>query len=446
MKRNQGKYSQLSLSVLGVGLLLVGILIGFVASSVRNGERDESVAGLVAPTPVSTPGPVETETPAPLSPTVTASPTVAVQAAVGGHHTAPGTFEGSPLEPVSYNSGGFMAGWDVTIDGSENGDQSMSSATAHHGADCSPAPGSHHVSNFDAAVFQCRDHFMTVGEGGEGKYTIISVTPPFLLDFSAGEACASVDISTWRSSDRDWWELWLTPFADNLTEPHQDWLPAANGEPRNAVMVRLEGADSLIAFSVKNFDATEVARASFRQFIGEPSATKRLQHSFCMSKTGLTFSIDGKKALEARLAIAGWDRAVFQMQHSTYNPDKGACVQACGVNTWHWDNVKISPSVPFYIDRATPRYGTEFSLSQPTPAGSYLRFSGLGSWQFSANGGESWAPVARQAMEDDRPEHGQTFWQPIPEGVTRILLRGRSDGAGLLARDVHVWSLTTVSP
>jgi len=441
MKGSKSTRSQLRLRMLGAGLLLVGVVLGFMASEFRNAERRPSNAGLVAPTTVSTVPLDEVLTPSPSTPRVTTR-----TGATGTHHLAPGTFDGSPLEPAAFDSAGFLDGWDITVDGAENGDQSMSVASAHHGADCGPPPNMHPVSVFEAAVFQCRDHFMTVGEGGDGKYTIISITPPSLLDFSAGEACASVDISTWRGSDRDWWELWLTPFADNLTEPHQDWLPAANGEPRNALMVRLEGADSLQAFSVKNFDAEEVARASLSDLVDQPSATARLPHSLCVSKDGLTFSIGGKTALKAPLSIDGWDKAVFQMQHSTYNPEKGSCVQACGINTWHWDNVTLSPSVPFYIDRATPRHGTEFSFSSPTPPGSYLRFSGLGNWQYSVNGGQSWAPVARQAMESDRPEHAQSYWQPLPEGVTKVLLRGLTDGAGVVARDVHVWSLNADAP
>jgi hypothetical protein len=160
----------------------------------------------------------------------------------------------------------------------------------------------------------------------------------------------------------------------------------------------------------------------------------------------MSFAIDGKTALEAGVSIAAWNTAVFQIQHSTYNPDKGGCVQACGVNTWHWDNVTLSPSVPFYIDRASPRHGTEFTFSRPSPEGSFLRFSGLGNWQFSLDGGKTWSAVSRQVMESHRPEHAQSYWQPIPAGVSKVLLRGTSDGAGVIARDVHVWSLEGATP
>jgi hypothetical protein len=363
-------------------------------------------------------------------------------------------FSGAPATPQSYNSGSFLAGFDVTIDGAENGDQVMTGAAAHHGPDCSPPMATHTVSRFEDAVFQCRDHFMTVGEGGDGKYTIVSLTPPQMLDFSAGEATLSFDMSTWRASDRDWVEIWLTPWEDVLSEPHEDFLPAANGEPRRAIMVKMENRGLGTGFTaavVRDHSAESLSCSecgAYDEWL-TPAADVRSRFEIKVTRTHLSFCMPahGKCFINTSFANLGWDRAVVQIQHSTYNPTKGACVQACGVNTWHWDNVNLSPSVPFYIDRASPRAGTSFTLHQPSPQGSILKFAGLGNWEYSLDGGQSWASVGRAAMEMNRPEHAQSYRQAIPAGVTNVLLRGSPDRwGGVVARDVHVWALSGELP
>jgi hypothetical protein len=364
-------------------------------------------------------------------------------------------FEGQPPNPLSYTSGGFLNGWNVTIDGAENGDQTMEPNTAaHHGPDCGAPPATHNVTSFDDAVFQCRDHFMTTAEGGDGKYTLISLSPPQLLDFSKGEAVARWDVSTWRGSDRDWMEFWLTPFEDNLSEPHQDFLPAANGEPRRALMVRMENRYNGSGFSghvVRNFDAEELPCeecGAYDEWLA-PSASVRSTYEWRVTRTHMSFCMPtyGKCFIDADFSDLGWDKAVLQIQHSTYNPTKGSCVQGCGANTWHWDNISLTPAIPFYIDRVTPRTGTSFNFHQPTPQNAFLRFSGLGNWEYSINNGQTWAGVARQQQEMNRPEHAQSYWQPIPAGVTNVKLRGSPDqwNKAFVARDVAIWALTAPS-
>ena len=364
-------------------------------------------------------------------------------------------FEGQPASPLSYRSSGFLAGWNVTIDGAENGDQSMQVNTAaHHGPDCGAPPATHSVSSFDDAVFQCRDHFMTTGEGGDGKYTLISLSPPQLLDFSNGEAIVRWDQSTWRGSDRDWVEFWLTPFEDNLSEPHQDFLPAANGEPQRAIMIRMENRWNGTGFSghvVRNFDAEELPCQECGGYDAwlMPSASFRSTYEWRVSSDHMSFCMPNyaKCFIDTSFADLGWDKAVLQVQHSTYNPTKGSCVQGCGADTWHWDNVSLSPSIPFSIDQAKQRTGTTFDFHQASPQDAFLRFAGLGNWEYSVDGGGSWHDVARQQQEMNRPEHAQSYWQPIPAGVTNVKLRGSPDqwNNAVVARDVAVWSLTPPS-
>lgn len=352
-------------------------------------------------------------------------------------------FTGSPPAPASVYSS--LAGFDVTIDGAENGDQGFEPQAAHHGADCAPYPATHTVSSFGDAIFQCRDHWMTTAEGGDGKYTIIVATAPAQLDFSGG-ACASVDVSTFRASDRDWWELWLTPYADNLSEPHEDFLPAAQGEPKNAILVRLEGGSQIQAKVVRNHASEQVAVAQYRDFI-TPSANVRTPHEICLTRTGLTVKIGGVEAMTATFADLGWDKAIFQIEHSTYNPTKGSCVDGCGANTWHWDNVSLSSAIPFTIIRGDQRTFGQYqngtvTFPTPAPANSYLRFSGLGNWEWLD--GSTWRPVARADQEMSRPEHAQNYWQPIPVGTTSVQLRGTGQdwNGSFVARDMSIWSLT----
>src|SRR6185437_12879630 len=59
-------------------------------------------------------------------------------------------------------------------------------------------------------VFICNDHVMT--SPGLTGYGAIYMTPPAVADFSAGATTITWDMSTLRTSARDWVDVVLTPW------------------------------------------------------------------------------------------------------------------------------------------------------------------------------------------------------------------------------------------
>ena len=85
--------------------------------------------------------------------------------------------------------------------------------------------------------------------------------------------------------------------------------------------------------------------------------------------------------LNEKIADLGWDKAIVQFGHHSYTPEKDC--NNCRPNTWHWDNISIDPSVPFTIISADQRWASEdhgasVAFKGPAPAGSHLRFAGIG--------------------------------------------------------------------
>lgn len=143
--------------------------------------------------------------------------TIIVGSVIGGVTLAPGqqvfleTFDGVPGVPTPFVDG--THGWDVigNIDARENG---TAVQVGHHGATCGAPPlgGStppgydparvHPISTNADTVFQCNDHIMTAtGLAGFGE---IYLSPPAMLDFSAGPAVLEFDMSTFKTGSRDW--------------------------------------------------------------------------------------------------------------------------------------------------------------------------------------------------------------------------------------------------
>jgi hypothetical protein len=149
--------------------------------------------------------------------------------------------------------------------------------------------------------------------------------------------------------------------------------------------------------------------------------------------------------IDAEIAPLGWGEGIVQFGHHSYNPAKDC--SACQPNTWHWDNIEIIPTVPFTMLPADRRYvaaggPTSVSLATPSPAGSHLRFSGIGDRiEVSFDGGQSWQEAQMQAQEEYHADHFRSYWTPLPAGVTNILFRGDDWwGGGWHARDISVWS------
>ena len=132
---------------------------------------------------------------------------------------------------------------------------------ADHGPGCEAPPGGAQglTNPLEGAVYTCRNHTMTAINDDE--YGVIYLTPDHMVDFSSGEAVIKFDVSTRRTSGRDWIDVWVTPFADNLQLPLDSWLPDLNGPPRQAVHIRMDFPDKntiFLAEVVRNFDEQPV--------------------------------------------------------------------------------------------------------------------------------------------------------------------------------------------
>src|SRR5581483_1478958 len=84
--------------------------------------------------------------------------------------------------------------------------------------------------------------------------------------------------------------------------------------------------------------------------------------------------------IDQDIAPLAWNQGVVQLGHHSYNPQKDCPASSpCLPNTWHWNNVRISPAVPFSIQRVPVRM-VQTSDDYPlpaAPAGAMLRFAAV---------------------------------------------------------------------
>jgi hypothetical protein len=320
------------------------------------------------------------------------------------------------------------------------------------------------ISSYEDAVFLCRDHLMTsiLAEG----YGVIYLTPNQLVDFTSGEAVISWDMSTARSSGRDWVDLWITPYQDNLQLPLEDWLPDLDGEPRNAIHVRMDLAngDTMFATSIiRNFETIDIPGQNL--FVGyesflTPDAKRRDKFELRISRNHIRFGMPAYNFywINSAIPALNWSQGVVQLGHHSYNPAKDAgcpinqnAKTGCAPTTWHWDNVNINPTVPFTILRADQRVAdaeaAQIKFPAPAPENAHLRFAGIGDkLEISADGGKTWQPAVQQAQEKSAEEHFSSYWTPIPAGTQSLQFRGDDWWGGpWVARDISIWALDPAS-
>ena len=383
-------------------------------------------------------------------------------------------FKGQPASPAAWRP----ADWDVTVHSRDRETwQALESMQAHHGSDCGAPPGTHVVRGYEEAVFMCRDHVMTALNAT--GYGMVYLTPNQLLDFSkdaGGTARLRFDVSTQRGSLRDWLDIWVTPYGDNLQLTLDEWIPDGNGVPRNALHIKMDSfvpqqgpAQTIWKGSViRNFQTTEIPGNTWQGYESflSPSASKRETYELQISRTRVRFGMPDRNFwwIDSSIEELGWDQAVVQLGHHSYNPRKDCEVErmaphgltACGPNTWHWNNVELSPAKPITITRAqsrevggaaaapTPRgSAAELTFPRPAPAGAHLRFAGIGNaLEVSLDGGATWqAPQLQGQSKAPVDDHFKSYWLPVPSGTSRILVRGQAWWGGeWLVRDATVWS------
>jgi hypothetical protein len=357
------------------------------------------------------------------------------------------TFDGSPTAPQAWNP----SNWDVAIHSRDvNTWKQLEAMPAMHGADCGAPPASHTVTRYEQAVFQCRNHVMTAIQAG--GYGVIYLTPNYMVDFSKGEAVIRWDMSTLRTSLRDYVDIWITPYNDNLELPFELGEVDLTGAPRNAIQVRMDLArNAFFATRYENFESTPIGLPSVLDYSAflTPDAARRDTFELRISNNRLRFGMPAYNAwwVNSSFAPLSWKQGVVQFGHHSYNPLKD-CAGPCSANTWHWDNVTISPAKPFTMLKADRRYADRaaptITLAQPAPAGAGLRFAGIGpGLQVSFDGGKTWqvAKTQEQNTAFFKDEHFRSYWMPIPAGTTTVQFRGEKWwGADWHAKHIAVWA------
>lgn len=375
------------------------------------------------------------------------------------------SFTGAPSSPAAWNPDN----WDVSVHSRDLATwDRLLAMQADHGSDCAGPPAKHATDTYAGAVFQCKDHVMTslFAEG----YGVTYLTPNHMVDFSDGEAVVSFDISTLRTSRRDWWDVWISPMGSSLQLPLDPSLPDLSGPPEDAVLVTLGDKNELQAKIYRDFDTVQFPSYPYDRVPGNwstgydafltPDAARRDKVEIRISQNHLKVGMPAYNFwwVDQAIPTLGWDMGVVQFGHHSYNPAKdcGALNEpgpdgACRPNTWHWDNVSIAPAAPFSIVKGDLRTATpetpKVQLAAPAPAGAHLRFAGIGTnLQVRFDGGP-WQNVTRQLQSvDTASEHFASYWTTIPAKTRTIEFKGSNWWGGpWRARDISVWSGTTAA-
>ncbi len=348
------------------------------------------------------------------------------------------TFDGDPAQPTAFASTEKITVSTNSRVGSTR--DTLASMQADHGPDCAGPPAKHTVTRYRDAQFRCRNHMMTAISSGPDhldNYAVSMFSPNALLDFSAGEAVIQFDVSTLRRSKRDWFEVWITPYADLQRIPVQD-RPSLQGPPKNAIVVALKSFTDTGSFDVevhRNFKEIQidgpVEWIGYEDFM-TPSAKVRSTFEIRITPDHIVVGMPDVPFYWISEDIPGglpFNRGVVQFGHNSYDVfDCADC--SVGANTWHWDNIYLAPAEPITAIHANRRHVDNSSASfvtfaSPAPANSHLQFTGIGfNLEVSFNNGATWRPAVTQHGREMHHWRYKNYWMPIPAGTTRVDFRG----------------------
>lgn len=424
----------------------------------KTGNTSKPVTN-VTPTPTATsaprPGATATPTPTP-TPTRTATTPTVVDGAVFLE-----TFSGTPSRPTPFVS----PSWTLNVHSRDASTwERIEPMQAHHSATCEGPPTTHTVTSYDDTIFICRDHVMTALNAS--GYGLLYMTPNAMVDFSRGTASISFDMSTFRASGRDWIDIWVTPWGDNLAVPYNPGEGEVDlqGAPVNAIHIELDRGCNRFHVSAFVNGRDTVNETSFCGFdpewdnVLEPDASRRDRFELLISQDHIQFWMPdyGLVLAEADISV-NFTQGVVQLGHHSYNPAKDCGTansrmnaSTCGPTTWHWDNVRITPAVAFDMNhgdrRMVQRTGDVVTFDEPAAQGSNLRFSGQGTIELSFDGGRTWERAHKQQSvlySSYHAEHASSYWHPVPAGATSVEFRFSPDGwyeGPYHARDFVIWS------
>jgi hypothetical protein len=124
-------------------------------------------------------------------------------------------------------------------------------------------------------------------------------------------------------------------------------------------------------------------------------------------------------------------------------------------DTWHWDNVSLSPATPIQITSLTPRQFTNttgaggWQFPAPALPDTTLQFSADSAPQdvagvdLSWDGGATWqrVPPAPSSQPGGALNHAKSYRVPVPVGATGVQVRGTGSTLGpeWRVKDAALW-------
>lgn len=400
-----------------------------------------------------------------VSASASASPTPPPQPTATSEPPPPSTgntffesFDGSPGQPISFETDNIA--WTSHSRDYDSWD-SLPAMQADHGPNCEGPPNSHEVTAYEMTHFQCRNHMMTATNGP--GYSMVYFVPDQMVDFSnGGEAVITWDMSTYRESQRDWMDIWITPFEQYNQLTLLNWLPDLNGPARNSVHIEMMDIYNNFTAGIMRDYSDDRMRGS-EYWVGyetwlTPDRARRDTFEVRLTRDRVIVWMPEYNRVFLDRAIdppLNFSQGVVQFGHHSYNPSK-SCFDSvnpnCGAGTFHWDNVRMSPTIPFSLIKSDrretedPNGGDVFNFSRPAPANSFLSFASYSANtpEVSWDGGSTWH--AAQVQQTETLEDGVfwPYWTPVPSGTTQIQFRGYEPwGSGSFrVRDVNIFSRT----
>jgi hypothetical protein len=443
-------------------LLVVSSMMGIPSAS----ALDQPPTGLTVYLPmISNPEQVSVPTtPAP-TPTPNTTPTPSGQGEIDPALLFIETFDGDNATLKRFAS----EEWDLTIHQRDNDRlYEMEAMPADHGPNCEAPPSTHTITAFEDNLYVCKSHMMTANYGvsDNGGYGLVFFTPNRVID-TTGDFFIQFDMSTFRVNPaRNWVDLWIVPFDQNLQLAIHNFDPDLQGAPLQAVQVRLNVENYFTVTIHDHGQETKLKIDDYTQYhnVLEMSKKTRSTFSFGVQNGRLKIGMPEHdiwwhdQPAPAIFSQPEWKESAIQFGHHSYTPDKqcgmsffqSMCEQH-GADTFHWDNIMAYPAKPFDLVQGSPRLITPsaatqtFTPEKPAPAGSHLRFAGIGdNIEVSFNNGVTWQPAIEQAHSktEDNP-HFRSYWMPIPTGTTKVKFRGANWWGGQFewaARDISIWA------
>jgi hypothetical protein len=366
-----------------------------------------------------------------------------------------------PTSPMPWNP----TNWDVIVHSRNEPTWSqLDPVQAQHGPDCGPPPATHVVTSYEDAVFICNQHMMTaINAGGYGE---IIFTPDHLADWTDQSVLIDWQQSTLRTSPRDWTDVTITPFLENLVLPAHTGVDLL-GRPRNAINIEMDASNptTFVGTVITDFTAHALSGSapSLEQVLPE-SARVRTHYQLEISRTHIRFGLPDQNVwwIDSPLPELGYTIGLVQWGHHSYTPDKECQptpgVLSCTGNTWHWSNFSMSASIPFtmlrgnlqqHVSHDTPK---TVVFAAAAPAGSYLRFAAVGQISVSFDHGATWTPTYPQASEKNhdgmyRDGTFNSYFVPVPRGTRDVVFSGLDTyWAWWWVKDAAIWSLQPLEP